>query len=165
MSHGHAATKNVCDILSLNIPGAVHVYPARQKDDKNGTDWWVTHRSGYALSVDCKIRSTDFLPKGCDDLALESYSVVEHKKPGWTRDDRKRTDYVLWLWSDTRRWCLVPFPMLCAVYSQRWQLWRTKYRTERQYTPEYGGYYSECTFVPRKVVWREIYLQYSGQLR
>jgi len=73
---------------------------------------------------------------------------------------------VLWLWADTKRFCLVPFPMLCKVFEQQWQAWSKHYKTRQQFTPRSGGsgYRSECVFVPRKEVWAAIYRQYGGSL-
>lgn len=166
MSDGVSVTRNVQEILCENIPGATRAERANAQDDRHGTDWWVLHESGKRLSIDYKVREQDWAathPRE-DDLALETWSVVEGGKVGWTRDEDKRTDYVLWLWKDTGRWCLVPFPMLCAVFSEKWEEWKAQYKTRPQETPEYGGYHSECTFVPRVVVWREIYNHYGGKL-
>lgn len=161
MSQGVAGSATVKDVLLNNIPGACNVYQASRSNDRNGTDWWVEHENGSHLSVDAKVRSVDWAAKGQDDLALETWSVVEAKKIGWTRDIKKRTDYVLWLWTDTGRWCLVPFPMLCGVFSEYWKEWTGRYKTRQQYTPE-GNYHSECVFVPRKELWATIYRRYSG---
>lgn len=165
MSQGVVATADVRSILLENIPGAANVHTAAKPNDQKGVDWWVEHISAKHLSVDTKVREKDWWkthPKE-DDLALETWSVI-NKKPGWTRDPTKRTDYVLWLWEDTKRFCLLPFPMLCAVFQDHWQEWRQKYKTRPQKTPEFGGYWSECTFVPRRLVWSEIYLRYSGSV-
>lgn len=163
LSQGHSQSKSIKDILLENIPGALGAHQAHQENDRNGTDWWVEHKRGYFLSVDCKVREVDWSERGEDDLALETWSVIG-QKVGWTRDEGKRTDYILWLWMDTGRWCLVPFIMLCAVYQDKWEEWRNEYKTSRQHTPgENGrGWYSECTFVPRREVWAEIYRRYAG---
>ncbi len=165
MSRGVAVNSDVAAILLREIPGAVAVQPAHRVNDRRGTDYWVEHVRGAHLSVDVKIRREDWAakpePDRADDLALETWSVV-NKKIGWTRDPNKRTDFVLWIWTDTKRWCLVPFPMLCRVFQENWQEWSACYETRRQYTPEYGGYQSECVFVPRSVVWDAIYHQHSG---
>ena len=167
MSQGHSINNNVCQILLENIPDVLDVLPATENEDRHGTDWWAYQKNGNALSIDCKIREIDWASThpNKDDLALETYSVIERDVPGWTRDENKKTDYVLWLWAPTGRWCLMPFPMLCQVFREKWQEWRDTYKTKPQETPTCGGgYHSECTFVPRKLVWREIYLRYSGQL-
>ena len=167
LSQGISENKNVRDILLENIPGAVNAIVAHQINDRQGTDWWVEHQASKFISVDCKVRSEDWAATHPDedDLALETYSVVESDVCGWTRDKAKRTDYVLWLWIDSGRWCLVPFPMLCAVFEQHWKDWRLTYKRRRQRTPWKGGsYLSECVFVPRRIVWAEIYKRYAGQL-
>jgi hypothetical protein len=162
MSNGVSESRNVADILLAEIPGALNVHKAHETNDRSGTDWWV-EQNGRHLSVDAKVREEDWLathPKD-DDLALETWSVVEKKVIGWTRNERKRSDYILWLWKDTGRWCLVPFPMLCKVMQRHWELWTKRYKTKQQFTPE-GNYHSECVFVPRREVWAAIYRQYSG---
>lgn len=163
MSQGVSSNSSVKDILLNNIPGACSVNSAHLSNDKNGTDWWVEHSSGKHMSVDCKVRSEDYAKKGYDDLALETWSVCEKNVVGWTRKTDKRTDYVLWLWTDTGRWCLIPFPFLCKVFETNWHEWLAEYKNARQKTTtQYGGYHSECVFVPRRVVWKAIYETFSG---
>jgi hypothetical protein len=90
--------------------------------------------------------------------------VIERRKIGWTRDPSKRTDFVLWHWQDTGRWCLVPFPMLCKVFGEFCPAWASPgsgYRRARQFTPD-GRYHSECVFVPRQVVWDAILERFGG---
>ena len=165
MSEGVAGNTVVEDVIMANIPGACHVYRAHLSNDRQGTDYWVELANGNHLSVDVKSRSEDWAtkppPLRADDLALETWSVVEKRVVGWTRDAKKRTDYVLWFWQDTGRWCLIPFPMLCGVFSDKWQEWASMYKTRKQYTPG-RDYHSECVFVPRKEVWAAIYRKYSG---
>jgi hypothetical protein len=160
MSTGVAAGAAVDEILISAIPGAVGVRRAAAHEDRNGTDWWVDQFNGDPLSIDLKARAEDFARRGKDDLALEVWSVVETRVPGWTRDSRKRTDYVLWWWQDTGRWCLVPFPMLCAVFVEHLDEWTTGYQVADQRTD--GRYSSRCVYVPRVVVWRAIYDRYGG---
>jgi len=160
MSEGVANTVNVSDILLSQIPGAKIVSKANKTDDRNGTDWWVEMASGQRLSIDAKIRRQDF---GKNDLALEIWSVMESNRIGWTRDPSKRTDYVLWFWRDTQRFCLLPFTMLCKVFQEHWQEWAREYKCAKQHTPNRnGGYHSECVYVPIRTVWAAIYKRYSG---
>jgi len=162
MSQGVSENESLKEILLTNIPSALQVNSAHTENDKNGTDYWVECLSGKFISVDCKVRSEDYAPKGFDDIALETWSVVEKKVVGWTRDKKKQTDYVLWHWQDTGRWLLIPFQMLCAVFDKKWLEWSNTYKTAKQYTPNHGGYHSECVFVPRKEVWAEIYRVFGG---
>jgi hypothetical protein len=52
--------------------------------------------------------------------------------------------------------------MLCKVFQDNWEQWKSAYKTAQQYTPNHGGYHSECVFVPRREVWAEIYRKYGG---
>lgn len=165
MSNGHAASANVRDVLLGCIPGSRNVHKSSEDNDRIGVDWWVEMPGGQMLSVDAKVRSQDWAATHLDedDLALETWSVIEKGKIGWTRDECKRCDYVLWLWTDTGRFCLMPFQMLCGVFKLRWRDWRNTYKVRQQSTPWSGGvYHSECVFVDRRVVWAEIYRQYGG---
>ena len=167
-SEGFAESASVEAIILDNLPGACKVVSAHKDNDRNGTDWWVETRGGNWLSVDAKVREQDWAAKpghiACDDLALEIWSVVEKSIIGWTRNKSKRTDYVLWLWKDTGRWCLVPFQMLCRVFEDNWRRWANTYKTRKQFTPrDHGGYHSECVFVPRREVWKEIYNAFGGK--
>lgn len=165
MSQGTSTNNNVAEILVQNIPAAVSAHQAHSSNDRTGTDWWVELSTSKHLSVDCKVRGEDWAKKTNpqDDLALETWSVVEKNVVGWTRDLTKKSDYILWLWTDSGRWCLVPFPMLCKVFELNWKVWREQHKTRRQFTPrQSGGYHSECVFVPRRAVWAEMYRIFGG---
>ena len=153
---------SVTAVLLAEVPGAVIVTRATAEEDRRGTDYWVSLATGKRVSVDTKVRRRDF---GLDDLALETWSVVEERRIGWTRDASKDTDYVLWLWEDSGKWRLVPFAMLCAVFIAHWSVWRKTYRRGVQRTTRAGrpAYHSEVVFVPRVVIWRAIYQQFSGE--
>jgi hypothetical protein len=86
-------------------------------------------------------------------------------KPGWTRDQSKRTDYVLWWWKDTGRFCLVDFHALCAVFSQHWLVWSWLYQIEITHSTLNGRTWeSEVVFVPRVVVQDEITKWQNGHV-
>lgn len=161
-SEGVSVSANAKEIIIGNIAGAVGVHKSHESNDRSGTDWWVECESGRHLSVDTKVRSFDFQLRGQDDLALETWSVVEASKIGWTLDTTKRSDFILWLWTDTGRWCILPFPMLCKVFTQHREDWVSRFKVARQKTKEYGGYHSECVFVPRRDIWAAMYTHYSG---
>jgi len=165
MSAGHATSADVRSVLLASIPGALNVHQAGLENDRRGIDWWVEMTNAKHLAVDAKVREADWAASHPDedDLALETWSVIEKGVIGWTRDANKRCDYVLWLWTETGRYCLVPFPMLCAVFCTHWQRWKSKYKVSKQCTHRGGTeYHSECVFVPRREVWGKIYETYSG---
>lgn len=152
ISTGTSANQAIGDILLATIPGSTRAIQANSHNDRSGVDWWLEMQSGNFLAVDCKIREDDPLPRfGKDDLALETWSVVEKKVVGWTLDDAKRTDYVFWIWKDTGRWCVVPFLLLRKAFQFHRSEWIAKFQVSRQSTER--RYTSECVFVPRKVVW------------
>ena len=166
-SEGVAASADVKEILIDNLSGALAVHKANTVNDKSGTDWWVECSSGRHLSIDAKVRKLDWWKlKGEDDLALELWSVCEKKVIGWTLNRNKQSDYILWLWEDTKRWCLLPFPMLCAVFNEHKEQWCKDYKRSTQLTSKdtsgFGNYHSECVFVPRREVWAKIYERFSG---
>lgn len=52
---------------------------------------------------------------------------------------------------------------ICQVFGLHWEAWALKYKTSKQKTTTaYGSYHSQCVFVPRLVVWREIYQVFGG---
>ena len=163
-SDGAANAARVDDICMKQIPGAVSVERASKQADRNGTDWWIRRNGARPLSIDAKVRKQDWAATHPDedDLALETWSVVESGVKGWTRNPKKQTDYILWLWVDTGRWCLISFPMLCAVMEDKWREWIARYKTKQQFTPGDPGYHSECVFVPRREIWKEIYNRFAG---
>lgn len=154
--------------LLRHIPLAEKVERANREDDRRGIDYWVTLQSGRVIGVDVKCRENDWQSRGCDDVALEIWSVVEKQVIGWTRNTQKQTDYVLFLWKDTGRFLLLDFPVLCSIFIQHWETWRRIYQTAYQRTsecPSRSGWHSQCVFVPRQVIWREIYLRFGGSLQ
>ncbi len=168
MSSGFTVKADVKSVLLDLIPGAVSVSQAAPVNDRQGIDWWVELSTAKHLAIDAKVRKQDWFAThpSEDDLALETWSVCEKNVVGWTRDAHKKCDYILWLWLDTGRYCLIPFPMLCKVFSRHWQDWRSKYRTEKQKTNrQFDSYHSECTFVPRREIWAQIYNQFGGTLK
>jgi hypothetical protein len=165
MSEGATDKKEIEAIILSSFPTAIKVERAKVADDKHGTDFWVTTRSGRVFSIDVKVRAKDYSvnhPEK-DDVALEIWSVI-NTKIGWTRDTEKQTDYILWIWLDSGRWMLVPFPMLCNVFSEHWEQWSKLYQVAIQTTKNRNGFQwkSQCVFVPRKIVWVAIYDTFSG---
>jgi hypothetical protein len=167
MSNGHAASADIRDVLMQCIPGSLNAYKAAALNDRLGVDWWVEMSAARHLAVDAKVRELDWAATHPDedDLALETWSVVERGVIGWTRDETKKCDFVLWLWQNTGRYCLVPFPMLCRVFNENWEQWCCSYKVSQQHTVGVGrDYHSECVFVPRREVWAKIYETFGGSL-
>lgn len=147
-------------ILKARIPGCYDVTKADLQNDRNGTDYFAWRTDTLPLSIDVKVRSEDYAVRGQDDLALETWSIYP-TKIGWTRDAKKQTDFILWYWTTTGRFALVPFPPLCAVFQLHWQEWLETYGGHGQNS---GTWESECVFVPRVLVYDRITAWCGGQL-
>lgn len=167
MSEGVCDDQNIAALLVARIRGAVAAHRSHVSNDRTGVDWWVELESqDRHLGVDVKARAEDYALRGADDYALETWSVVEDKVPGWTRDALKKTDYILFFWAETGRFALVPFRLLLAVFEEKWELWSSMYRTAVQRTTGGRGrdWHSQCVFVPRRVVWGALYEKFSGHV-
>ncbi len=152
-SEGVANDGHLEIILRDRIPQCMNVTRATEIEDRSGTDYWA-HRGGglRPLSIDLKARAVDplnFTFNPSDDVALETWSVIG-QKVGWTRDESKTTDYILWFWQPTRRFLLIPFPPLCKVFQRYWKSWREQYEVPPPQNS--GGWQSECVYVPRLVL-------------
>src|SRR5689334_16121579 len=113
-AEGHAPSIDaVGKIIADRIPGFVSIERADFASDKDGTDFFISRAGNEALRLDLKLRKTDYMSAGFDDLALETWSKIpngsissEIGKPGrigWTRNERKNSDFILWYWKDTGR--------------------------------------------------------------
>lgn len=163
-SKGVIESCDVGEILRLRLPGCVKAVPTSSEVDRTGVDWLATLSSGRVVGVDVKIREKDCMRFGSDDVALETWSVVG-SHVGWTRDEAKVCEWVLWVWKDTGRFFLVPFLPLCSVFGQHWESWGSTYKRRTQRTTrDYRSWESECVFVPRTVIVDAISDWYGGTL-
>lgn len=135
-------------------------------DDMAGIDYRVVLRRGATINVDAKLRL------GClrhwrdpsdPELTLEVWSkipssVAPDGRPGWTLDESKLTDYVLWTWDpdECGQRILMPFQLLRATFRSRCREWVSRYRGNRSSNLGASGarWESECVYVPASVVWR-----------
>jgi len=141
----------------------VTVEPAGEDDDRTGVDYWAILPSGRRLGVDLKLRRDH---GAAGDVALEMWSVMPGPdgrggSPGWPWDPKKRTDYVIWIWLDTRTYYAAPYPLLHTAFLRHARDWTRRYRTARQSS---GGWTSQCVFVPIDVLDRAIAAVSRGRL-
>lgn len=162
------------DIILCSIPGAVKVKRANLIEDMNGIDYWVTLESGSLVKVDAKVRDDDWLAHHPDedDIALETYSKVKRNAQGiiiggtegWTRNPKKQTDWVDFIWKETGRYFYLPFPWLRRIFNNNWEQWRRIYKTSSQFTknPDGSEWESECVFVPRRLLGNMVCKSFAG---
>jgi len=133
-SEGVDTESGILDHILDSIPGASRIVRATKEEDKNGTDYWI-HREHRlpSVSVDVKHRTVCPIEKwGSNDACIETCSVYKNgkrEKIGWTLDETKRTDLVVYTWpaSNGRRYWIAPFPLLCKAAQQNWKEWRREY--------------------------------------
>ncbi len=159
-------------LLLNRIPGAIKVEKATPNEDRHGTDYWVTTKTGNRRSIDVKTRAKED-PELRDDLTLELWSVIQRKVIGWTLDETKETDYILFHWKESGRSCLMSFPELRAVFIKYHTFWNdpiARHKAGRsmpcptsiQGTSEFGGYNSQCIYVPRNEVFEALIADFGG---
>lgn len=163
MSWGRACGEQA-EVLLRVIPNASQVRRASERDDREGTDYWVMLGSGHELSVDVKVRQHDPMDKwGTDDLLLEWESDKERRRPGWTVDPMKRTDYVLYWFESSSRYCLLPFALFYAAAVSHRDEWQAIYGVRQSYSSSGRREWTTTwSAVPRKVVWHAMVMIGNG---
>ena len=158
-SHGVEIEDGIRRHLLDMIPGAAKLVEATPDEDRRGTDLWVVRRGLPSLSVDFKHRDVCPVEKwGSDDACVETCSVYRdgrREKPGWSIDQRKRTDILIYTWpaGTARRFWILWFPLFQAAALANWRAWRDEYR-ER--AAQNRGYQTLCVYPPRKVIAAEM---------
>ena len=97
-SLGHQQTVD-CNILRSHIPKCIGVEKTSVDIDRAGVDYIATLQGGTKILIDAKTRTP-----GCSrywkdepELAIETWSVVEKKIPGWTFNEKSDVDYILYI--------------------------------------------------------------------
>jgi hypothetical protein len=162
-SEGTQIYGGISEILYAHIPGIERIAKAGIEDDIKGTDYWVYRKNiDKPLSVDVKARNLDPVKTyGSDDLALETWSIIEKQKIGWTLDTSKETDFILWFFHPTKRFVLLPFLQLLTVAQEHMTTWKHTYKVRNQ-SSDGGTWHSQCVFVPRTVVLDAITSRFYG---
>jgi hypothetical protein len=168
------------DTIRSMIPGCVKVEAAPAHLDRQGVDFTATLRRGAKLNIDIKARepgvsrrwrTPQFFggPKE-PELTLEKWSAMPiDDRPGvagWTLDESRITDYVLYLFAptDSREAFLIPFQILRMVFIRNMEAWMRKHyvgHCESNGGPwrvigGRRGWRTESVFVPAFVVLRAI---------
>jgi hypothetical protein len=92
---------------------------------------------------------------------------INSSKAGWTLDESKKTDMVLYTFSpcDTTVAYLIPFHSLRMAAVRNVVNWRQKYKVDTQETNEgRRGWQSQAVFVPASIVIKAMEETYSGKI-
>jgi len=142
------------DTIRNVLSGCVCVEEAPVDIDKLGIDYIATLRLGSKIHLDVKRRERGVSRywDGEPELTLEQWSVCPSGSlrgvVGWTLDESKATDYVLYTFdpSDCGTAYLIPFQLLRMAYLHNNGAWRQRYKIGRCTTD--GRYETESVFVP-----------------
>lgn len=114
---------------------------------KLGVDKIITLTNGRRLSLDEKIRKTDY-----QDILLEKYSNSELKVAGWI-NDHKITDFISYVIISSRIYYLISYPLLRSTWNRKKDDWEKMFGTK---TAQNQGYSTVSIPVPFKELFSEI---------
>jgi hypothetical protein len=145
----------VYEVASTQL-GAVDIERAAPEHDRKGVDWWAIVPGRSRLGIDVKKRSADW-----PDVDIETVSVVEKGKPGWSVNPTYITDFVLWIWP--RRSLLVSFPQLRVATQRHVAEWERLYPQRgrdgqvRNSSSDGRSWHTRNVYVPEAVLLDAIY--------
>lgn len=112
----------------------------RDKDNHDGIDVWCWLPNDRQIGVDVKVNRWG-------EVRVEYVSRWDEGVPGWTVDDRKRSDYILNLWPG--HFWLIDFPSLKAVAKANQERYAKFYATrEARSEGESSGSTWTTRFIP-----------------
>jgi hypothetical protein len=159
-SKGARQESDLATIMSL-LDGCSSVTANNTDGNDNGIDYIATLRRGAEIFIDAKTRQ-----KGCSrfwknnepELAIERWSVMPggkfnttHGKAGWTLDESKPTDMILYTFdsADCTTAFLFPFQSLRMAARRMVQHWMKRYKVDIQTS---NNWQSQAVFVPASEV-------------
>lgn len=164
--HAEPFVRNIILAEFANVKRIVRTTPD-SPEDLAGIDYIVTFNNNMVKRVDVKARGKDYKQ---NDVVLETYSNVEEETVGWTLDNNKKTDLVIFVCVDTGAYQIMPFAQLLRIFQTRNEDWRSIFRLIRQKTSDNRPgrkrdvYTSEGMIVPYSVLIDEIkQLMYKEQ--
>lgn len=161
-SLGHQQTVD-CNILRSHIPKCVNVEKTSVDIDRAGVDYIATLQGGTKILIDAKTRTP-----GCSrywkdepELAIETWSVVEKKIPGWTFNEKSDVDYILYTFpkEDYAGYFFIPFQLLRSASISCYPDWIKRFPKHYQRN---NGYTSEAMFIPANVILAEVKREMQG---
>jgi hypothetical protein len=142
--------ERVTEILRRDLD-AIDVTRSTPSEDKQGVDFWAHRAHNRRLGVDLKFRRRDW-----GDIHIELVSRVAERTPGWTIDQKKITDYVLYLLPKTH--LLLPFAQLQAAVRRNEAYYRESYGiTPAKSKSQDAAWATEGAAIPVGVLFRDIF--------
>jgi hypothetical protein len=134
MSDSPAVAALVEPFLRKRFPGALAFRRAHETNDRAGADIIVEFPHCQFRFVDLKVRSSDYRALGKADVALEVWSNRERGSVGWALDESKVTDWLLFVWTDTRRTLMLDARAVRAVTKSNLPRWQASHQNADQRT-------------------------------
>lgn len=172
-SKGSRQETDCSTIMSL-LDGCASVSVASEELDRIGVDYIATLRRGAEVYIDAKTRQPGCSKywKGEPELAIEIWSVMpggkfnmplQRAKAGWTLDESKRTDMILYTFDeqDSKIAYLMPFQSLRIAARRNYKLWMSKHKVDIQSS---GTWQSMAVFVPSSHVIQALSDTYTSNL-
>ncbi len=129
---------------------------ATEEQDKNGTDYYITNKSGLKISVDVKwIKRTKKIRSEIPILLeLEHlYKGGKHKADGWSKLLNKNTNYICYYYSDLEYIIVLPFIELRNTTLRMESEYKINYQLQYTNTNNNGNvvYFTSFILVPYSV--------------
>lgn len=151
-SRGKREQTDIETLMNM-IAGAVSVEKTDEKTDRAGVDYIVTLRGGAQIMIDAKAREGGIKKywKYGPEVALEIWSDIDRKTTGWTLNESKNTDLILFTFDkdDSPECWLVSFQLLRIAFRNNIMRWKGEYKIAIQESDQNGRTWrSQCIFVP-----------------
>lgn len=163
MSERPAIDAAVRKAIRAQFPDVLAIHKAHLENDKRGIDYWLEFAGGKMETLDVKVRQKDFSLRGDkDNICLELTSDEGRGKPGWTLDEAKLTDWVLFYWEDSGRAEIYPARMVRGALQAKRTEWEATKKTAGQVTrTDVRDYMSRSIFVSGRDIWRAMFERYA----
>ena len=92
-----------------------------QESQKQGIDRIIRFRNQDTITIDEKVRYKEY-----NDIALEHWSSFEDKVLGWCLKPLD-CDYILYVFWQSCRYYLMPFPELRRLFEENFDIWRKQF--------------------------------------
>ena len=155
------------------LKGCETVETASPELDRIGVDYIATLRRDAKVYIDVKTRERGYSKhwKAGPEVAIEMWSVMpggeyniptEQARAGWTLDESKVTDMILYIWNqnDSEVAYLLPFQSLRMAARRNIKDWMSKYKVAIQDSKYWE---SQAVFVPIDDVIRAVTETFAGR--
>lgn len=153
------------EIIKKIFPRTVEIIETSRggEEDMVGVDYIAVDHAGKQIKIDVKRRQkgcSKYWKNGVPEIQLEVWAEIK-KKIGWTIDDAKETDFVIFIYdkSDyTGETVLMPFDLLKEITKRNLRKWAKQKGCYKKQENKglYGYFEATCLFMPLPILRAEI---------